>query len=432
MQSGGPAPGSAGAPDVTDGQEGSQAGGSAARSFGVPAPLARVFEALDREGIRWCLLRPPASLEQPEGDIDILVEPGQLRRVRALLEREHFVPIPMASPDLHMVDYDPESDRFLWLHVQPELRLGAGIVNARAALDALECDPLPRPGDAWLLWILILHGLLDKSGIAERHRAAVRTLAGRGLACPDPLGELAVSHGLAPERVLLVAAAGDWEALSGLAKTTTRRPPALVERLRRGVDRWLRLWLRRGLAVAVLGPDGAGKTTLVTALQSSLPFPTRVLYMGLTGGRLPKAESLRIPGLVLAARLALLWTRYAVGLYHRARGRIVLFDRYPFDAVAPSGTPLGPFATVSRQIQGHACPAPDLLLLLDAPGATLHRRSGEYDPIKLEAWRAAYRGLARRRTRLEVLDAERPADLVRRDAQVRIWRAYGARWRGHT
>jgi thymidylate kinase len=391
-----------------------------------------VFEALDREGIRWCLLRPPESLEQPEGDIDILVDPGQLGSVRALLERERFVPIPLRGADLHMVDYDPESDRFLWLHVQAELRLGAGSVNARATLDALERDPLPRPAEAWLLWILILHGLLDKGGIAERHRAAVQALAGRGLACPDPLRTLAVSQGLAPERVLPLATAGDWEPLSRLAETTTRRSRPFGERLECGVDRWLRLWLRRGLAVAVLGPDGAGKTTLVTALQSTLPFPTRVIYMGLTGGRLPKADDLRIPGLVLAARLALLWTRYAVGLYHRARGRIVLFDRYPLDAVAPSGTPLGPLAAVSRQIQGHACPAPDLLLLLDAGGATLHRRSDEYDAIKLEAWRAAYRRLARRRTHVEFLDAERPADLVRRDAQVRIWRAYGARWRGRT
>jgi thymidylate kinase len=65
------------------------------------------------------------------------------------------------------------------------------------------------------------------------------------------------------------------------------------------------------------------------------------------------------------------------------------------------------------------------VLLLDASGQTLHARSGEYDPGVLERWRAAFAELERRIQHLVTLDAERPAEDVRRDAESYIWRRYG-------
>jgi thymidylate kinase len=182
------------------------------------------------------------------------------------------------------------------------------------------------------------------------------------------------------------------------------------------------------VAVAIMGPDGSGKTTLVNGLSATLPFPTRVLYMGLTGGRLPRADALRVPGLVLAVRLTLLWLRYGVGLYHRARGRVVLFDRYTLDGKVPSGAQLGRLGTLSRRVQALAVPRPELLLVLDASGATMYARKGEYSSAQLEEWRKAYRRLRGRGRVLQVLNAEQPPDVVRRDSQARIWRQYVQRW----
>ena len=150
--------------------------------------------------------------------------------------------------------------------------------------------------------------------------------------------------------------------------------------------------------------------------------------MGLTGGRLPRADALRVPGLVLAARLMVLWARYGVALYHRARGRIVLFDRYTLDGKVPSGAQLGALGRLSRRVQAVAVPRPELLLLLDASGATMHCRKGEYHGAQLEEWRDAYRRLCGRGRQLQVVNAEQPADAVRRDAQARIWQHYVQRW----
>jgi thymidylate kinase len=193
---------------------------------------------------------------------------------------------------------------------------------------------------------------------------------------------------------------------------------------------WIRgLWTWRGVSVAIMGPDGAGKTTLIDGLRTTLPFPTRVVYMGLTGGRLPRADALRVPGVVLAARLLLLWVRYGVGLYHRARGRIVLFDRYTLDGKVPSGAQLTALGRLSRRVQAVTVPRAELLLLLDASGATMHSRKGEYSAARLEEWRHAYRRLRRGGRDLQVVNAEQPAEGVRRDAQAHIWGCYAQRWR---
>jgi thymidylate kinase len=106
-----------------------------------------------------------------------------------------------------------------------------------------------------------------------------------------------------------------------------------------------------------------------------------------------------------------------------------VFDRYLLDAGVPSGRALGRLARVSRRVQGAACPLPDLVLVLDASGPTLHRRSGEYDAGRLETWRGAYARIARAHPdRLETLDAEQPAAAVLREAKLRVWDRYRARW----
>jgi thymidylate kinase len=182
-----------------------------------------------------------------------------------------------------------------------------------------------------------------------------------------------------------------------------------------------------GLSVAIVGPDGAGKTTLVSGLQDTMPLPVTVQYMGLTGGRMPRADALRVPGLVLAARLAILWARYGSAMLDRRRGRLVLFDRYTLDGAVPPGVRIGRLGRLSRYVQRRACPMPDLVLFLDASGSTMHARKGEYDPATLESWRAAYGRLRGSVEALEAIDAERSVEEVRRDAAARIWRRYRER-----
>jgi thymidylate kinase len=394
----------------------------------LPSRLQRLFGALELSGEPWCLLRPAVMLSRAAGDIDLLVNPSSLAHVRKLLAGEGFAFVPIRSRDVHAVDYDRDCDRFLWVHVQSEVCLGPEVLAAQAVLDTVERDPLPQPTDTWLFWILLLHDIFEKGEIPQRHRSELARLAGSAGVEAVPLRAIARTQEFDPEALVGLVRAGDWAQLGALAsKRRVPRRPA-PNRLAAAADRIRGLWTWRGVSVAIMGPDGAGKTTLINDLCTALPFPTRVVYMGLTGGRLPRADALRVPGLVLATRLLVLWARYGVGLYHRARGRIVLFDRYTLDGKVPSGAQLTALGRLSRRVQAVAVPRPELLLLLDASGATMHSRKGEYDPVQLEEWREAYRKLRGHGRVLQVVNAEQPADAVRRDAKACIWQRYVERW----
>jgi thymidylate kinase len=208
--------------------------------------------------------------------------------------------------------------------------------------------------------------------------------------------------------------------------------PAFVRRglARAGrlVTRVLQARQRRGVSVALLGPDGAGKSTLAAGLQRSFVLPARQIYMGLTGGWLERVDRLRLPGLVRLGRVGVIWGRYLRGQYHTLRGRLVVFERYTFDAVAPTPMKLGRMGRLARWLDGRACPAPDLVLILDAPGTLMHQRKGEYTPETLEHWRQRFRTLEHRLSSVAVLDTTRPPEVVLAEATECIWKQYVRRW----
>lgn len=297
--------------------------------------------------------------------------------------------------------------------------------------------PMPAADDGF--WITLLHALLDKGMIRQKHRQALSALADRARADGE-LGCFVDRIAPADARAATLldrVRRQDWEAIEAagpamLAGWGRRdrmvRLRAVCNRTALFAKKLSESITRRGINIALLAPDGAGKSALAGALTGALHFPARCFYMGLEGGPFAGGGPSRFPGWGFVRRVAFLWRNYLRARYHQARRRVVIFDRYPYEALLPAPVDATRLQRVRRWLLGHTLPAPDVVVVLDAPGEVLHARKAEHTPEHLERERRAYRELAQRMRRVIVLNAVRSADEVKRDAIEAFWCAYRRRY----
>ena len=214
--------------------------------------------------------------------------------------------------------------------------------------------------------------------------------------------------------------------------------------------------LPHAFTVALIGPDGVGKTTLSLALERDPELRVRSVYMGDN----PDSANVTLPttrwwkrrtrhaGVVdravnaaaagpptpqhwRAVRQAPRTIRKTAGFCNRiceeayraavarwlvARGSIVVFDRhflfdYHHTDVASHRTP-----SFKRRLHGvlmqRIHPQPDLVICLDAPGDVVFARKGEFTPEYLERRRLEYRELATQVRHFAIVDAQRDPAIV--------------------
>jgi hypothetical protein len=403
-----------------------------------------VFQSLEEANVTYCLLRDCDQLERltNPGEVDLLISPDELKRVGESLAVLGFVRLPNwgHKPHYFFLTYDEASDAWIKLDFVTEIAYGTPIRSLRTTLAQNCLVRRQRSGSIFILSpedelvTLILHCILDKKRFTEERRDQLQSL--RDQVTEDAyLTTLLASNWSAEMGWRRLASLIDGEKWTTLLAERERITNYLSNRdqfgtfvrqvtgrLLRKLNRWTGTRYPHAPTVALLAPDGAGKSTLATSVGKSYYFPVRTIYMGLYQNEGLGSKGIKFPGLGLARRVFRQWRRYLSGRLHQTQGRLVIFDRYCYDALLPRRQPLGRAGKVRRWLLGHACPAPDLVVVLDAPGETLFARKGEHSAAVLEEQRQNYLQLRSHIPQLLVVDATRNAETVRREVIGLIWR----------
>ena len=433
--------------------------------------LVKTFEKLHQSQIRYGVLRGMDGLDTffSIKEIDVLVADEDIKNFERVLGEIGYVVLPSWGfyPHRFYVAYDKENDTWLKLDVVTRLVYGKPIRHLNVPLHDQCLNHLRMEKDLSALALehefitLLLHCLLDKGAFDEKHRKRLAAI------CADTQSNQMLNNAITHLVQTTFAGTLAWQELKKFIDNKNWR---VLLSFRRKLSRrlfwaspFLSSWLfvstfihrrlrpfyfvvfRPGLSVALLAPDGAGKSTLSRALAEQKILRAKLIYMGSNydsatvslptsrwlkrKAKAAKAGQQNVLSILFRAmnylnRLLEQWLRYFIGFVSKLTGKLVIFDRYSYDSyLAPPAKTIG--KKTRRWLLRSTCPAPDMVILLDAPGEVLFNRKGEHSAEILEKQRQTFLSLQDRIEKMYVINATENAKTVRKNVISLIWNYYG-------
>jgi thymidylate kinase len=224
-----------------------------------------------------------------------------------------------------------------------------------------------------------------------------------------------------------------------LAQRIASAPAHVVHHIRRAM-------MPTGGCIAIMGPDGAGKSAVIDAIRQQFRFayhkvkcfhlrpkslrPGKTAQQAVTDphGRPPRGTILSV--LKVFFLIADYWLGFALTIAPAMRrSQLIVFDRYIYDLLVDSkrvryGGPAWLLRLAARIV-----PRPDLVILLDAPADVLWSRKQEVPFEEVMRQRARYCEVASKLPFAKTVDAAQPLADVIRDVDAVIVEYYELRTR---
>jgi thymidylate kinase len=450
----------------TEGRQAAQRGGKpdgAQPRLGDPGEvLAAVFALLDRSGIAYCIVHGYDGLPQERGaDVDFIIE-GHVdaRRLLALIaDHRQELGADIARADGLFITLACRSrtgmPQFLSLDFAHDYGVDAYLLCRGE-------DVLSNRRRFRSFWIpsaaVEFHCLLSRS-LCRNTLDDSRTARLSRLFGEDRAGAAAVLRRYWPPRLcsaaIAAATSGDWSPVradaarlrNGLKWNIVRNSPLryAVEALKTQLARVRRFLRPRGLNVVLLGPDGAGKSSTIAALETGLaPLFARTEVRGFAPslrqllkrrpGSTARPHALKARSLPTSLVRAAYWALYGAlshltVRYAKARATLILNDRHFIDILVD---PVryrygGPRFVLS--IVRHFMPRPDIVILLDGPAAVLQARKRELTIAETERQARDYLRLVAPLRDSHIVDAAQPFEAVVRDCAAIVLARLASKFR---
>ena len=412
--------------------------------------LESLFEALDLHGVRYCVLHGWERLpEVSRGDVDLAVHPEDRRKLRPVFRGL----IAHGFRLVQCLNYAPACYYFVFAWTEPS-GLGAQAIDVvfehrRHGLAFDTSDKLvagrQRERTFWVAspanqFRYLLIKKVHKGELPAHQALRLKVLV-------DELGQQSAEHiatqlvGVAGGRKIVEACRrGEIAPLVRTFRSRLFWTAVLTNPLNPLLGAWeeiLRMhrrWVQpTGVLVALLGPDGSGKSTLGTRLLDRPTAAFRrtkffhwrpaVLRRRKAAGAVtdphgrPQHSTVRST-LWLGFQLLDYWIGYALVVRPLlARSGLVIFDRYVDDLLVDQKryrcrAPLW-MVRLARQLT----PRPDLLLVMDAPTDIVRSRKQEVSEAESQRQQAQYRALGQS---AHLIDASLPPDGVYASAMTAI------------
>ena len=385
--------------------------------------LSILFRKLDDNGVRYCVLHSWESLPNAIGtDLDIGVHPNDKEKLAVTLAEVRtngYVPVQSLNYFVNayylvFAWFEEEVARFAALDIIFEHRRGGLIVpNGEALVASRRREKTFWIPDPATEFAYLLSKKTWKQFVAAKQVRRLQSLVTiLGTSKAEHVAEQLFGQQMSRQVIAAITAGTIGGLIPKLGwqtwGTSFRRNPFkavryVVEDAWRKLQRWEH---PTGLLVAFVGPDGVGKSTVISRVKHivSKPFRREKVFHWRPGiirkGQLqvgPVSPHQHPPRTALKSSAFLLvqfidyWLGYILRIRPLlARSTFVLFDRYFYDIQTdPLRFRFGGPMWLPRLL-GKFVPRPDLLFVLDAPERAILDRKQELGFQEIQRQRAEY------------------------------------------